>query len=207
MCEQHQIIHGYHWTSNGYHTLVQTSYSLPPSPDDETHPEISSRNKGAKMVVDIFVSKKRDIASRSSWRSSVQCLKISTVTIHYIYSQFHFTTWYKISCEKPASNTSAQCRVKYSFLNLHIGLHSPDKKQHKKYQIIDSKQNPLLSETSKTTLKYLEKCNQMPHLNALTSIQKCTGEVQFQSWKYFQMDTPSNPIQISSLWAKLLCQT
>ncbi len=103
------------------------------------------------MVVDVFVSKKRDIPSRSSWRSSVQCLKISTVTIHYIY--FHFTTWYKIYCEKPVSNTSAQCRAKYSFLNLHIGPHNPDKKQHKKYQIIDSKQKPLLSETSKTTWK------------------------------------------------------
>jgi hypothetical protein len=47
-------------------TLVRTSSSLSPSPHNDTHPKILSRNKGAKMVVDVFVSKKRDIPSRSS---------------------------------------------------------------------------------------------------------------------------------------------
>jgi hypothetical protein len=49
----------------------------PPS-DDDTHPEISSRNKGAKMVMDIFVKPKEG-----------HCLKIQLKKLSPMFEDFY----------------------------------------------------------------------------------------------------------------------
>jgi hypothetical protein len=84
-----------------HHTLVQTSSSLSPSPDDDTHPKISSRNKGAKMVVDIFVSKKEgrrlkiQLKKLSTMFEDFYCYHVLTIPLHHLIQDLLWETCVK----------------------------------------------------------------------------------------------------------------